>query len=123
VLFPRRQPYASYITAELDLQITVGRALMAASGMAAPEMGETYARTRSLAEQLNYYTLIVLFRCFLANISFTTSDPSIDWRLLTEHIQRLGEAQSDVAVELLGRHLTGILRLFLGEFDVNSLKP
>jgi Bacterial extracellular solute-binding proteins, family 5 Middle len=67
--------------------------------------------------------LIVLFRCFLANISFTTSEPSIDWRLLTEHIQRLGEAQSDVAVELLGRHLTGILRLFLGEFDVNSLKP
>ena len=100
---------------ELDLQITLGRALMAASGMAAPEMGETYIRARSLAERLNYtdYPIPLLFGQFIFH------NVRAEHRLaltVTDHIQRLGEAQSDVAVELLGRHLTGILRLFLGEF-------
>ena len=35
---------------ELDLQITLGHALMAAKGLAAPEPGEAFARARQLCE-------------------------------------------------------------------------
>ena len=38
---------------ELDLQITLGHALIATKGYAAPEPGEAFARARQLCEQLN----------------------------------------------------------------------
>jgi predicted ATPase len=38
---------------ELDLQLMFGRALMAAKGYGAPELGETLTRARRLCEQLN----------------------------------------------------------------------
>jgi class 3 adenylate cyclase/predicted ATPase len=38
---------------ELNLQTTLGNALIAAKGSAAPELGEAYARARQLCEQLN----------------------------------------------------------------------
>ena len=37
---------------ELELQITLGHALMAAKGLAAPEPGEAFARARQLCEHL-----------------------------------------------------------------------
>src|SRR5262249_1283781 len=36
---------------ELDLQLALGHALMAAKGFPAPEVGSTFARARALAEQ------------------------------------------------------------------------
>ena len=38
---------------ELELQIALGRALIATQGYAAPAVGETYARARALCEQLD----------------------------------------------------------------------
>jgi len=42
---------------ELDLQLALGNALIAAKGFSAPEVGSTYARARALAEQKDPLTM------------------------------------------------------------------
>jgi class 3 adenylate cyclase/predicted ATPase len=100
---------------ELDLQIALGRALMAAKGMAAPAVGETYARARALAEQLGRgdYVFPLLFgQWIFYNVR-------AEHRLalsVAKQMQQTGEAKSDSSVQVLGSFLGGIIRFYLGEF-------
>ena len=45
---------------ELDLKVTLAAALVATRGYSAPEVAELYARVRTLCEELNKPSLLVL---------------------------------------------------------------
>jgi class 3 adenylate cyclase/tetratricopeptide (TPR) repeat protein len=103
---------------ELDLLLALGSALTATKGYSAPEVGETYARARALAdlaEQINrpeypwgvFYGQWVFHRV------------RAEHRLalaLAEQMEKIGEARNDVAAQLVGLRSNGTTRLFLGDF-------
>jgi tetratricopeptide (TPR) repeat protein len=100
---------------ELDLLLALGRALIAAKGYAAPAVGETYARASILAEQLDRSDCLVpllrgqwAFHLNRSELRLTLS--------LAERIERIGEAQDNTPVRLLGHLAQGMNRFWLGEF-------
>ena len=106
---PRRQQQ------ELDLQIALRPALAATKGWSAADVGETIARARALAEELNRPEYLVplingqwVFHLIRGEHKLALS--------LAEQIEKIGEARNDVAVQLQGRRANGRTRLSLGEF-------
>jgi class 3 adenylate cyclase/tetratricopeptide (TPR) repeat protein len=100
---------------ELDLQIALRSALTATKGASAADVGETIARARALAEQLDRpeYVVPLLY----SQRAFHTVRAEHKLALpLAEQIEKIGEARNDVAAQLLGRRANGLTRLFLGEF-------
>ena len=88
---------------ELDLQIALGSALAATKGWAAAEVGETLARARALAEQLDrpeYLVPLIVgqwaFHCVRAEHRLALP--------LGEQLEKIGEARNDAAAQLLGRY-------------------
>jgi hypothetical protein len=75
---------------ELDLQITLGRALIATKGVAAPEPGEAFARAPQLRDQLNHPQQLgpVLLGQFLSRLVRGELD-----RAEPEEMRHLGEAR------------------------------
>ena len=69
---------------ELDLQIALAPALTGTEGWSTADVGETLARARALAEQLDRPECLVLAD-HGANGRFITCEPSTGWR------SRLGE--------------------------------
>ena len=63
---------------ELELQIALGRALIAAQGYAAPAVGETYARARAVCEQLDRPPEIV--PVLYGQCAHTSVKDSCGWR-------------------------------------------
>jgi class 3 adenylate cyclase/tetratricopeptide (TPR) repeat protein len=102
---------------ELDLLLALGSALTATKGYSAPEVGETYARARALAEQIDRPEY--LWPVFLGQSSFHRVRGEHRLALtLAEQLEKIGEARSDVAAQLVGRWANGRTRLFLGDFVV-----
>ena len=100
---------------ELDLQLALGLALMAMKGYSAPEVGETLARARSLAEQIDRSEY--LWPVFLGQSSFHRVRGEHRQALtLAEQLEKIGKARNDVAAQLVGRWANGRTRLFLGDF-------
>jgi class 3 adenylate cyclase/tetratricopeptide (TPR) repeat protein len=100
---------------ELDLLLALGSALTATKGYSAPEVGETYARARALAEQIDRPEY--LWPVFLGQSSFHRVRGEHRLALtLAEQLEKIGEARSDVAAQLVGRWANGRSRLFLGDF-------
>jgi class 3 adenylate cyclase/predicted ATPase len=100
---------------ELDLRMALGRALFAAKGYGAPGVGETFARARALAEQLDRSDYLVpllygqwLFHAVRSELRLALS--------FAERIAEIGKAQDDVALLLLGHLIHGITRWDLGDF-------
>jgi hypothetical protein len=100
---------------ELDLRIALIRALSGTKGYAAADVGETIARARALAEQLDrpeYLVLLIrdqrLFHLIRAEHKLALS--------LAEQIEKSGEERNDVATQLEGRRANGLTRFCLGEF-------
>ena len=100
---------------ELDLQVALGPALFAASGFAAPEVGETIARGLALAERLERTEYLVpllygqwVFHNARAELGLALS--------FAEQLEQIGEARKDVAAVLLGHMIQGITYFFRGEF-------
>jgi tetratricopeptide (TPR) repeat protein len=100
---------------ELDLLLALGRALIAAKGFAASAVGETFARARELAEQLDRSDCLVpllygqwVFHLARAELRLTLPH--------AERMERIGQVQNDVAALLLGHYQHGITRFWLGEF-------
>jgi class 3 adenylate cyclase/tetratricopeptide (TPR) repeat protein len=99
---------------ELELRIALGRALMAARGLAAPAVGENYARARVLAEQVGQPEYLVpviygqtVFHVFRA-----------EWRLvqsLSEQMEEMAAGQNDVITKLLGLFHHGVARFNVGD--------
>jgi class 3 adenylate cyclase/tetratricopeptide (TPR) repeat protein len=100
---------------ELDLQLALGLALMAMKGYSASEVGETLARARALAEQIDRPEY--LWPVFLGQSSFHRVRGEHRLALtLAEQLEKIGEARNDVAAQLVGRWANGRTRLFLGDF-------
>jgi class 3 adenylate cyclase/tetratricopeptide (TPR) repeat protein len=99
---------------ELDLQVTIGRALMATRGFAAPEVGETCARARQLCDQLNRPQFVpVLFGQWAHHFLRAELDQARDG---AAEMLQLGEKRNDLTVKLLGRQTLGLTSFSLGNF-------
>ena len=88
---------------ELDLQITLGPALMATKGHAAPEVEHAYARARELCQQVGetpqlFPVLRGLWRFYLMRAEYQTA------RELGEQLPQPGPAASDDPALLLEAH-------------------
>jgi predicted ATPase len=101
---------------ELDLQLTLARAMMATQGYAAIAVGETYARARELCIRLEQppQFVTVLYGQFLHN--YMRAELQGAWDLAQEML-RLGEAQRNPPLELMGRRLVAITALSFGDLE------
>jgi class 3 adenylate cyclase/tetratricopeptide (TPR) repeat protein len=100
---------------ELDLLLALRPALAFTKGLSAPEVGETIARARALAGQLDRpdYLLRLSFGQWAFHLGRS------EYRLaqsLAEQIEKIAEARNDVSAQLRGRRANGMTRLHLGEF-------
>jgi class 3 adenylate cyclase/DNA-binding winged helix-turn-helix (wHTH) protein/tetratricopeptide (TPR) repeat protein len=100
--------------AELDLQVAFGMALGATKGWSAVEVGETFARARALAQQLNRAESLVpliagrwLFHNVRAEYRSALQ--------VAQQLEQIGETRNDAATQSLGRYMQGANRFLLGE--------
>ena len=100
---------------ELELQIALGRALIAAEGYAAPAVGETYARARAVCEQLDRPPEIVpvLYGQCVHSISKGLLRQA---RGIAADLLQVGEDGAVVAITVLGHRISASVCFNLGEF-------
>jgi predicted ATPase len=99
---------------ELDLQIALRPALAATKGYSALDVGETIARARTLAEQLDRPDCLVP----LLYGQWAFHHVRAEYRLalsFAEQMEKIGDARNDVAASLLSHQLQGVTLFFLGE--------
>ena len=103
---------------ELDLQLALGSALMASKGYSAPEVGQTYARARMLAEQAEKINQPEYLRgLFYGQWIFHRVRGEHRLALaLAEQMEKIGEARNNVTLQLVGRRTSGETHLFMGNF-------
>ena len=101
---------------ELDLQIALASGLTATKGWSAPDVDETFARARALAEQLDRPEDPIPVVAGEYALHLGRSDYQLALAL-GEKLERIGEARNDAAAQSLGRMMQGITRCFLGELD------
>jgi tetratricopeptide (TPR) repeat protein len=100
---------------ELNLQLALRPALAFTKGLSAPAVGETIARARALAEQLDRPEDLV--RLSFGQWAFHLGRSEHKLALsLAEQIEKNAEARNDVRVQLRGRRSNALTRLHLGEF-------
>ncbi len=102
---------------ELEFQIALGNALVAAKGYAAPEVGQTYRQARALCRQAYvgetsqlFPVLHGLHRFYLSRGELPTA------RELGEQILPLAQSQQDPLLLVPAQRLMGATLWFLGEF-------
>jgi len=100
---------------ELDLRLSLRPALFATKGYSAPDVGQTIARARTLAEQLDRSDDIVpllhaqwAFHLIRAEIRLALPP--------AEQLETIGQAHDDAAALFLGRSKKGMIHFTLGEF-------
>jgi class 3 adenylate cyclase/tetratricopeptide (TPR) repeat protein len=99
---------------ELDLQLALGWALIAAKGHSAPEAGATFAQVRALAEQIDRPEY--LGRAFFGQWVFHRNRGEHQLaQALAEQVEEAGEARSDVTLQWMGCWASGFTRLHLGD--------
>jgi predicted ATPase len=100
---------------ELNLQITLGHALMAAKGLAAPEPGEAFARARQLCEKLDRprQLLPILVGQWLYRMVRGEAEQGEGH---AQEVRHLGEARSDVTWKCFGSFVSGNTCFWLGKF-------
>jgi tetratricopeptide (TPR) repeat protein len=100
---------------ELDLRLALRPALAFTKGYSAPDLGETLARARALAEQIDrpeYLVPLILAQCMF-HFARAEHKQALS---LAEQVEKIGEARNDVEAQLRGRLMQGQARLWLGEF-------
>jgi predicted ATPase/class 3 adenylate cyclase len=98
---------------ELDLQIALGTALIAARGFAAPETGYAYARARVLARQ--HGNPARLFPVLYGQWVFHTVRAELQAaRNLAKEMLHLSEEQTDRSEVLIAHRMVGYVDLLLG---------
>jgi predicted ATPase len=100
---------------ELDLQSTLGPALMATKGFAAPEVLQSYARARELCQQVGeapqlFPVLWGLWWFYLIRLELRTA------RELGEHLLTLAQRVGDPARLVAAHYAVGAPLNYLGEF-------
>jgi class 3 adenylate cyclase len=99
---------------ELDLQLALRPALAFTKGLSAPDVGETIARSRALAEQLDRPEYLVRLSFGQWAFHFGRSEHKLALSL-AEQIEKSAEARNDVRTQLRGRRANGLTRLHLGD--------
>jgi tetratricopeptide (TPR) repeat protein len=93
----------------------LGAALTATKGWSAPEVDETLARARELAEQLDRPDYLVPL--IMGQWAFHLVRPEHRLALsVVEQLEQIGEARNDLGTQLYGRFARGTSCFFLGEF-------
>jgi TOMM system kinase/cyclase fusion protein len=100
---------------ELDLQTTLGPALIHTKGQAAPEVLQAYARARELCQQVGetsqlFQVLMGLWTFYLHRVEIRTA------RELGEQLLTLAQQVGDPALFLEGHYALGNTLNYLGEF-------
>jgi class 3 adenylate cyclase/tetratricopeptide (TPR) repeat protein len=105
----------SQLQYELDLQMALGPALLATKGFAASEVGDTFARARTLAEQLDRpeYQVPLLYGLRLYHTVRSEFELGLTF---ADKMTQIGEARADRAVQLLGLRCRGEVDLYMGDF-------
>jgi predicted ATPase len=99
---------------ELALQLPLGELLMAAKGMAAPDVGEVYTRARALCHQLGeppqaFHVLQGLYRFHEAQARLSTA------AALAQQLFDLATRQPDLGLVWEGRFALGAVAFFHGD--------
>ncbi|WP_439400321.1 AAA family ATPase (plasmid) [Bradyrhizobium sp. PMVTL-01] len=100
---------------ELDLQIALGRALMATRGYSAPAVADTLARARALAERFDRTDCLapLLYSQWGFHMVRAEHELAVS---LAEQLEKLGETRKDQVTLLLGHYIHGASCYFRGEF-------
>src|SRR6516165_7052348 len=99
---------------ELDLQIALGKAMIATKGYAAPEVGEAFNRARSLCEQLDSPPqLVTVLHGQWARV-LVAGDLALA-RCRAEELLTLGTERNDPVWTVMGCRISGITCFWLGE--------
>jgi class 3 adenylate cyclase/predicted ATPase len=101
---------------ELDLQIALARALMAASGYSAPVVADTLVRARALAERFDRPDRLAPLLYFQWGFHMVRAEHELAVSL-AEQMEKLGETRKDQATFLLGHYIHGASCYFRGEFE------
>ena len=100
---------------ELELQIALRPALAAMKGSSASEVGETLARARTLAEQIDRSDCLVPLMLGQWVFHLVRSEHRLALSI-AEQIEQMGAARNDVAAKLQGRRASGWTCCYLGDF-------
>ncbi|OKO78272.1 adenylate/guanylate cyclase domain-containing protein [Bradyrhizobium sp. AS23.2] len=100
---------------ELDLQIALGRALMAANGYSAPVVADTLVRARALAERFDRPDRLAPLLYFQWGFHMVRAEHELAVSL-AEQMEKLGETRKDQVTLLLGHYIHGASCYFRGEF-------
>jgi predicted ATPase len=100
---------------ELDLQLALGRALIATRGWGAPTVGEAYARARELCEARTHprKLLPIMYGQF---VHHALRADLLRAEQLAAEMRQVGEAQGDVVTRVMAYRVSGYASLALGEF-------
>jgi len=105
---PRRQEH------ELDLQIPLGRAVLAVQGFGAPEAAEIYARARLICEQIRPHKLLpIVFGQWIYHLNHDDMERAQE---LAADIRQLGEIQDDIVARVAGCRASGTTCMYIGDF-------
>jgi predicted ATPase len=100
---------------ELDLEIALGRALMAAKGYSAPAVADTLVRARALAERFDRPDRLAPLLYFQWGFHSVHAEHELAVSL-AEQMETLGETRKDQATLLLGHYVHGASCHYRGEF-------
>jgi predicted ATPase len=99
---------------ELELQVALGVALMAAKGWAAPDVGQANARARDLCERLGDTSR--LFPILYGEWVFHVVRAELEaGRTAGEDLLRRAQERNDAAAETIGNRIVGTAALLRGE--------
>jgi class 3 adenylate cyclase/predicted ATPase len=103
---------------ELDLQVALGSATLAAKGWGSREMGRAYTRAYELCHTVDdvRQRVLTLYGLFIFRENRAQLYGALE---LAEELLRLGHAQEDLAVKLLGHRVMGNVQVFLARFDAS----
>jgi predicted ATPase len=101
---------------ELDLQVALGGASLAAKGWGSPEMGRAYTRAHELCQTVGEVRQRVhtLYGLFIFRENRAELRVALE---LAQELWRVAQTQEDVAVKLLGRRVLGNVLVFLADFE------
>jgi predicted ATPase len=100
---------------ELDLQIALGKAMIATKGYGAPETGEVFNRARSLCEQLDSPPQLVTVLHGQWVHVLVAGDLALA-RSRAEELLTLGMERNDPVWTVMGCRISGVTCLWLGEW-------
>jgi predicted ATPase len=114
-LLPRVSDGGARWEQELNLQITLGQALIVTKGYSAPESGEAFARARQLCDQLNRPAQLgpVLYGQWTFRLMRGELEQA---KHHAEELRHLGEARNDVMWTCFGSSYSGITCSWWGKF-------